>query len=111
MLVSRCCQAWVVLPHCMQTSAGFWARVGFELGAEVDKKEAKMAVLRNAASHASLAGAPSATRCPSPEARAPVSTLRLAEAQGATPTPTPPFSSAQVRLTASRVTWRVGHTR
>ena len=31
----------------MQTSAGFWARVGFELGAEVDKKEAKMAVLRS----------------------------------------------------------------
>ena len=44
---SRCLQAWVVLPHCMQTSAGFWARVGFELGAEVDKKEAKMAVLRS----------------------------------------------------------------
>ena len=43
----RCLQAWVVLPHCMQTSAGFWARVGFELGAEVDKKEAKMAVLRS----------------------------------------------------------------
>ena len=37
----------MVLPHCMQTSAGFWARVGFELGAEVDKKEAKMAVLRS----------------------------------------------------------------
>lgn len=43
-------QAWVVLPHCMQTSAGFWARVGFELGAEVDKKEAKMAVLRSVGS-------------------------------------------------------------
>ena len=43
-------QAWVVLPHCMQTSAGFWARVGFELGAEVDRKEAKMAVLRSVGS-------------------------------------------------------------
>ena len=43
-------QAWVVLPHCMQTSAGFWARVGFELGAEVDRKEAKMAMLRSVGS-------------------------------------------------------------
>ena len=40
----------MVLPHCTQTSAGFWARVGFELGAEVDKKEAKMAVLRSVGS-------------------------------------------------------------
>ena len=40
-------QAWVVLPHCMQTSANFWAGVGFVLGSEVDPKEAKMAMLRS----------------------------------------------------------------
>ena len=40
-------QAWVVLPHCMQTSAHFWRGVGFVLGNEVDKKEAKMAMLRS----------------------------------------------------------------
>ena len=39
-------QARVTLPHCMQTSASFWAGVGFVLGNEVDKKEAKMAMLR-----------------------------------------------------------------
>jgi len=41
-------QAWVVLPHCMQTSAKFWEGVGFALGQEVDRKETKMAMLRHA---------------------------------------------------------------
>ena len=38
--------AEVTLPHCMQTSARFWERVGFHLGREVDNHEPKMAVLR-----------------------------------------------------------------
>lgn len=40
--------AFVVLPHCMQTSAQFWRGVGFELGDKVDKKEHKQATLRAA---------------------------------------------------------------
>ena len=40
-------QAWVLLPHCMQTSASFWARLGFQLGSEVDHKEHKQAMLRS----------------------------------------------------------------
>ena len=40
-------KAWVLLPHCMQTSARFWARVGFDIGEEIDKKESKMAMLRS----------------------------------------------------------------
>ena len=36
---------FVTLPHCMQTSAKFWARVGFEIGRSVDAKEAKQATL------------------------------------------------------------------
>ena len=39
-------QAWVTLPHCMQTSKKFWERVGFEIGKEVDKNSITMAVLR-----------------------------------------------------------------
>ena len=41
--------SFVTLPHCMQTSAKFWARVGFELGKKVDPKEQKQATLRAAA--------------------------------------------------------------
>ena len=37
--------AFVVLPHCMQTSANFWGRVGFQLGQKVDAKESKQATL------------------------------------------------------------------
>jgi predicted GNAT family acetyltransferase len=37
--------AFVVLPHCMQTSARFWGQIGFELGAMVDRKEHKQATL------------------------------------------------------------------
>ena len=37
--------AFVTLPHCMQTSADFWSRVGFQLGEKVDKKEHKQATL------------------------------------------------------------------
>ena len=44
----RCLQAWVVLPHCMQTSAHFWRSAGFELGEYVDAKEHKQATLRSA---------------------------------------------------------------
>ena len=38
--------ARVVLPHCMQTSAAFWKRMGFHLGDEVDRAP-RMAVLRS----------------------------------------------------------------
>mmetsp|Transcript_22246 Transcript_22246/g.44753 ORF Transcript_22246/g.44753 Transcript_22246/m.44753 type:complete len:88 (+) Transcript_22246:55-318(+) len=37
--------SFVTLPHCMQTSAKFWARLGFELGTAVDSKESKQASL------------------------------------------------------------------
>ena len=40
-------KAWVILPHCMQTSARFWESVGFELGRKVDCKESKIAMLRS----------------------------------------------------------------
>ena len=39
--------ARVTLPHCMQTSASFWERLGFHLGRNVDAKEHKHAVLRS----------------------------------------------------------------
>ena len=39
----------MVLPHCMQTSSRFWAKVGFELGAKVDRKEHKQATLPSVA--------------------------------------------------------------
>ena len=40
-------KAFVVLPHCMQVSAKFWGRVGFQLGQYVDRKEHKQATLRS----------------------------------------------------------------
>ena len=40
-------RAVVVLPHCMQTSASFWGRVGFNTGKLVDKQEQKQATLNN----------------------------------------------------------------
>ena len=39
-------KAFVVLPHCMQVSARFWSKVGFQLGEKVDAKEHKQATLR-----------------------------------------------------------------
>ena len=38
-------KAFVLLPHCMQTSKSFWKRMGFGIGEEVDRKEHKQAVL------------------------------------------------------------------
>ena len=39
-------KAFVVLPHCMQTSAKFWQRTGFSIGEKVDGKEHKQATLQ-----------------------------------------------------------------
>lgn len=38
---------FVTLPHCMQTSAQFWSRIGFEIGKAVDPREQKQATLRD----------------------------------------------------------------
>ena len=38
-------KCFVTLPHCMQTSAKFWASIGFELGQSVDAKDHKQATL------------------------------------------------------------------